>query len=71
MPLIPAQSLPTVTPDGASGAFQRVNADPNAFGAGVAKATGELGRAVGTAGDELDIKGVFLLFGRRCRSCRR
>jgi hypothetical protein len=53
MPLIPAESLPTVAPAGATGVFQRVDAQPSAFGGLSAAALGRVGAAEGQMGDVL------------------
>lgn len=45
MPVIPAQTAPTVQPGAAPGVFQRVDARPEAFGALEAQAGQQLGRA--------------------------
>lgn len=50
MPMIPAQTLPSVAPTGATGVFQRADgATPEAFGAGVAQAGQGLAATLGQA----------------------
>lgn len=53
MPTIPAQSLPSVAPSGASGTFLSNTSSPDAFGAGAAAALSRVGGAVEQASDQM------------------
>jgi len=54
MPRIPYSPVPSVQSTGAPEAYQRIDASPAAFGAGVAAAMGNLGKGIGDVAEAVD-----------------